>query len=59
MLLWYFLKLLSILILVLKENDQDQAHIFQDKYLESSQMYQLIMMHCFEHIFNNNPLILS
>ena len=34
-LLWSILKVLVMLILVQKENEQDQAHIFQATYSES------------------------
>ena len=39
-----------MLILVRKENEQDQAHIFQDKYFQISQIYHLTIMYCFDHI---------
>ena len=38
-----------MLIQVLKEILQDQAHIFQDTYFESSQTHLLTIMYCFEH----------
>ena len=39
-----------MLTLVCKENEQDQAHIFQEIYMKSSQIYQLTIMCCFEPI---------
>ena len=38
-----------MLILVQKENEQDQAHIFQGTYLKSYQIHQLTRMYHFEH----------
>ena len=38
-----------MLIQELKEISQDQAHIFQDTYFESSQIYQLTIIYRFEH----------
>ena len=32
-----------------EENEQDQAYIFSDTYLENFQIQQLAIMHCFEH----------
>ena len=46
-----------MLILVRKENEQDQAHTFQDSYFESFQLHQLTMMCRFEHINLDNILI--
>ena len=37
-----------MLILVRKENAQGQAHIFQDKYFESSQMHHLTIVYLSE-----------
>ena len=34
---------------VVKDNEQNQAHIFQGTYFESSQIHQLTIMYCFEH----------
>ena len=56
-LLYYFLKLLAMLIWELKEILQDQAHIFQDTYLESSQIHQLTIMYRFEH--TNHDILLN
>ena len=39
-----------MLIQELKEILQDQAHIFQDTYLESSQMHQVTILYHFEHV---------
>ena len=44
-----FLRLPAMLILMREKNEQDQAHIFQDTYLESIQIHQLIIVYCFEH----------
>ena len=42
LLLWSnFTLMLTMLILVGKENEQGKAHIFQDTYFKSSQIYQL------------------
>ena len=41
----------------MKEILQDQGHIFQEIYFESSQIYQLTLMYCFEHI--NNDILLN
>ena len=38
-----------MLIQELKEIFQDQAHIFQETHFKASQIYQLTIMHCFEH----------
>ena len=43
-----------LIILVRKENEQDQAHIFQDKYFQISQIYHLTIMYCFDHINHDN-----
>ena len=45
-----------MLIHVQKEDEQDQAHTFQDTYFESFQMDQLTIMYCFKHINHENPL---
>ena len=45
-----------MLILVQKENEQDQAHIFQETYFKSFQIHQLTIMYHFEHINHDNPL---
>ena len=37
-----------MLILVWKENEQNQAHIFQDTYFESSQIHESTIMYRFE-----------
>ena len=60
-LLWSFLELLVMRILVNKENEQDQAHIFQEAYFESSQIHtaskyiQLTGIYCFKHRNHDNP----
>ena len=41
----------------MKEILQDQGHIFQEIYFESSQIYQLTLMYCFEH--TNNDILLN
>ena len=41
--------IMIMLIQVLKGILQDQAHIFQDTYLESSQIHLLTIMYRFEH----------
>ena len=41
----------------MKEILQDQGHIFQETYFESSQIYQLTLMYCFEH--TNNDILLN
>ena len=46
-----------MLILELKEILQDQAHIFQDTYFESSQINQVIIMYRFEH--SNHDILLN
>ena len=38
-----------MLILVQKQNEQDQGHIFQNTYFESPQMHRLTIMYYFEH----------
>ena len=48
-LLWSFLRLLAMLILVRKYNEQGQVHIFPDTYFESFQTHQLTIMCDFEH----------
>ena len=45
-----------MIILVQKDNEQDQAHLFYDKYFESFQIQQLTIMYRFEHINHDNPL---
>ena len=45
-----------MLIKELKEIMQDQAHIFQDTYFETSQIHQLTIMYHFEH--TNHDIIL-
>ena len=45
-----------MLILVLKENGQDQAHIFEATYFKSFQVHHLTKIYCFEQINHNNPL---
>ena len=45
-----------MLILVQKENEEDQAHIFQETYFKSFQIHQLTIMYHFEHINHDNPL---
>ena len=45
-----------MLILVQKENEEDQAHIFQETYFKSFQIHQLTIMYRFEHISHDNPL---
>ena len=39
-----------MLILVQLKNGQDQVHLFQDTYFESSKRHQLTIMYPFEHI---------
>ena len=46
-----FLRLFAMLTMVRKENDKDQAHIFQDTYFKSFQM-----RYCFEQT-NHNILL--
>ena len=46
-----------MLIQKLKEIMQDQAHIFQDTYFETSQIHQLTIMYHFEH--TNHDIILQ
>ena len=46
-----------MLIQEMKEILQGQGHIFQEIYFESSQIYQLTLMYCFEH--TNNDILLS
>ena len=55
-LLWFILKLFAMLNLMQKENEHDQANIFQETYLESSQIHQLAILHRFQHI--NHDIIL-
>ena len=43
-LLWFILKLFAMLNLMQKENEHDQANIFQETYLESSQIHQLAIL---------------
>ena len=38
-----------MLINVPEQNEQDQAHIFQDTYFESCQIHLLTIMYGFEH----------
>ena len=38
-----------MLIQEAKEISQEQTHTFQDTYFESSQIYLLRTMYCFEH----------
>ena len=45
-----------MLILMRKDNEQDQAHIFQDTYFESFQIHQLTVVYHFEHIMHDNLL---
>ena len=45
-----------MLILVRKENEQDQVHIFQETYFESSQIHQLTIMFRFQLINHDSPL---
>ena len=51
------LTLLAMLILVQKENEEDQIHIFQDAYFGSSQIHQLTIMYRFEHANHHIQLI--
>ena len=46
-----------MLIQEMKEILQGQGHIFQEIYFESSQIYQLTLMYCFEH--TNNDILLN
>ena len=46
-----------MLILMRKENEQDQAYIFQDTYFEGSQKYLLTIMHQFE--YTNYDILLN
>ena len=39
-----------MLILVQRENEQDQAHIFQDTYFKCFQIHMLTIMYHSEHI---------
>ena len=48
-----------MLILVWKENEQDQAHMFKDIYLESFQIHQLTIMYCKCKNVNHDNLINS
>ena len=38
-----------MIILMQKENGQDQALIFQDTYFEIPKIHLLTIMYCFEH----------
>ena len=53
-LLCYFSRLLSMLTLVRKENEQHQAYISQGTSFESFQIHQLTKMYRFEHKNHNN-----
>ena len=46
-----------MLIQELKENLQDQAHIFQGTYIQSSQIFELTKMYCFKH--TNHDILLN
>ena len=46
-----------MLIQELKENLQDQTHIFQDTYIQSSQIFELTKMYCFKHA--NHDILLN
>ena len=46
-----------MLILVQKENEEDQIHVFQDAYFGSSQIHQLTIMYRFEHANHHIQLI--
>ena len=46
-----------MLILVSKESELDQVHIFQDTYFESSKIHPLTIMYCFEH--KNHDILLN
>ena len=48
--------MLTILILVRKKNEQDQAYIFHDTYFESHEIYHLTKIYCIEHINHDNSL---
>ena len=52
-----FLKLLAMLIHELKEMLQDQAHPFQDTYLENSQICLLKIMYHFKN--TNHDILLN
>ena len=45
-----------LIILVQKENEQGQIHIFQDTKFESYQVHQLTIMYCFGH--TNHDILL-
>ena len=45
-----------MLILVRKENEQVQVHIFQDTYFESSKIHELRIMCGIEHLNYDKPL---
>ena len=47
---------LAMIILVLKENEQDQNYIFQCIEFESSQLHQLVIMYLFEQTSHGIPL---
>ena len=44
-----------MLTLVQKENEKDQADIFQDTYFEKIQIIQLTIIYCFKNINHDNP----
>ena len=46
-----------MLILVNKENEQHEVHIYQYTYFRSSQMPELIITYCFEH--KNQDVLLN
>ena len=46
-----------MVILVQKENEQDQAYIFQDAYFKSSQIYQLKITYRLKH--TNHDILLN
>ena len=64
-LFYSFLRLLAMLILVQKENEQNKDNIFQDTYPESSYIRQLAIMYHFEHtnhdidFFSDNDVSLN
>ena len=45
-----------MLILVRKEVEKDQVHIFQDKYFGRSKIHHLTIIYHFEHINHDNPM---
>ena len=48
-----FYRLPVMLILVQKENELDEAHIYQDRYFKSSKIHQPTIMLSLEHTNHN------